>query len=111
LPAGRLDGVLSTFPSEYIMDGRTCAEVWRVLRPGGVLVIIPGATITGRSLPDRLGAMFNQAAFKSAGPDPRWTEPLVAAGFAVTLEHLQLPRAIVERTLASKPASSHSIAR
>lgn len=111
LPAGRLDGVLSTFPSEYIMDAQTCAEVWRVLRPGGDLVIVPGATITGRSLADRLGARFNQAAFQSAGPDPRWTRSLEAAGFAVTLEHLQLPRAIVERTVARKPASSLSIAR
>jgi SAM-dependent methyltransferase len=36
------DSVVSTFPSEYIADERTLAEVSRVLRPGGRLVIVPG---------------------------------------------------------------------
>src|SRR5260370_29778094 len=39
------DTVVSTFPSEYIYDRNTIAEVERVLRPGGRLLVVEGANI------------------------------------------------------------------
>ena len=39
------DTVVSTFPSEYIYEGDTIAEVSRVLRPGGRLIVIEGANL------------------------------------------------------------------
>ncbi len=39
------DSVVSTFPSEYIYDPDTIAEVARVLRPGGRLIVIEGANL------------------------------------------------------------------
>ncbi|TMD66960.1 MAG: class I SAM-dependent methyltransferase [Chloroflexi bacterium] len=39
------DTVVSTFPSEYIYDPDTIAEVARVLRPGGRLIVIEGANL------------------------------------------------------------------
>jgi SAM-dependent methyltransferase len=42
-PTGMFDSVISTFPSEYIYDPDTIAEVERVLRPGGRVIIIEGA--------------------------------------------------------------------
>lgn len=39
--------VIATFPTDFIADPRTLAEVRRVLRPDGVLVIVPGAAFTG----------------------------------------------------------------
>jgi len=44
-PAGMFDSVVSTFPSEYIYDPDTIAEVERVLRPGGRVIIIEGAQL------------------------------------------------------------------
>jgi ubiquinone/menaquinone biosynthesis C-methylase UbiE len=43
--ASSFDTVVSTFPSEYIYDPNTIAEVERVLRPGGRLIIIEGANL------------------------------------------------------------------
>src|SRR5579884_2537444 len=37
-----IDTVVSTFPSEYIYDPDTIAEIARVLRPGGRLIVIEG---------------------------------------------------------------------
>jgi len=37
------DNVISTFPSEYIYDPNTIAEIARVLRPSGHLIVIEGA--------------------------------------------------------------------
>lgn len=39
------DTVVSTFPSEYIYDPSTIAEVERVLRPGGRLIVVEGANL------------------------------------------------------------------
>nr|BBH89362.1 hypothetical protein KTC_41130 [Thermosporothrix sp. COM3] len=39
------DTVVSTFPSEYIYDPNTIAEVARVLRPGGRIIIVEGANL------------------------------------------------------------------
>jgi SAM-dependent methyltransferase len=42
---GSFDSVVSTFPSEYIYDPDTIAEVERVLRPGGRLIVVEGANL------------------------------------------------------------------
>ena len=42
---GSFDTVVSTFPSEYIYDPDTIAEVERILRPGGRLIVIEGANL------------------------------------------------------------------
>jgi ubiquinone/menaquinone biosynthesis C-methylase UbiE len=47
-----LDSVVVTFPSEYITDRLTLAEVRRVLNPSGRLVLVPMAWIWGKSLID-----------------------------------------------------------
>lgn len=39
------DTVVSTFPTEYIYDPNTIAEVERVLRPGGRLIVVEGANL------------------------------------------------------------------
>ncbi len=39
------DTVVSTFPSDYIYDPATIAEVERVLRPGGRVLVIEGANL------------------------------------------------------------------
>src|SRR5579859_5508954 len=43
--ANSFESVVSTFPSEYIYDPDTIAEVERVLRPGGRLIVIEGANL------------------------------------------------------------------
>ncbi|GAC1465764.1 MAG: hypothetical protein PVS3B3_35650 [Ktedonobacteraceae bacterium] len=42
---GSFDTVVSTFPSEYMYDPDTLAEVERVLRPGGRVIVIEGANL------------------------------------------------------------------
>jgi ubiquinone/menaquinone biosynthesis C-methylase UbiE len=39
------DTIVSTFPSEYIYDPDTIAEVERVLRPGGHFIVVEGANL------------------------------------------------------------------
>lgn len=44
-PTSSFDNVVSTFPSEYIYDPDTIAEVARVLRPNGRLIVVEGASL------------------------------------------------------------------
>ena len=48
--------VVTTFPSEYIAHPDTISEIWRLLQPGGRLIVMPTAWITGVSMPHRLAA-------------------------------------------------------
>lgn len=39
--------VVSTFPTEFVTESPTLAEVWRVMEPGGRFIIVPNAIFTG----------------------------------------------------------------
>ena len=41
--------IVATFPSEFILNPNSISEAYRVLKPGGKLVILPVAWITGSS--------------------------------------------------------------
>jgi ubiquinone/menaquinone biosynthesis C-methylase UbiE len=57
---GVFNSVVATFPTEYIMDPSTLKEIWRIMKPGGELVVIPLAWITGNSLSERWAAWLFQ---------------------------------------------------
>lgn len=69
-PSRTFDTVVSTFPSEYIFDARTLAQVHRVLRDDGRLVVVPAAWIVGRRLTDRAAAWLFRITHQ-APPSPQ----------------------------------------
>jgi ubiquinone/menaquinone biosynthesis C-methylase UbiE len=102
LMSGHFSSVLSTFPSEYIIDPDTLSEVWRVLQPGGAFVIVSSARISGRNLPDRFAAWLYRITGQSGKLHEGWAEPLERLGFSSHLDYVQLPRATVLRVIARK---------
>ena len=89
-PNNRFSQVVSTFPSEYIFDPQTLAEIYRVLIPGGIAIILPWAWITGDRSIDRAAAWL----FRVTGETPIWDdhllEPARTAGFSVSSEAVNL---------------------
>lgn len=102
LASETFDGVISTFPSAYILDPRTTAEAWRVLRPGGAWIVLPSTVITGRSLPDRAAAWLNRVTAQSGDLPEGWRRTFEQPGFTVSFERAHLPRADVFCIIARK---------
>jgi ubiquinone/menaquinone biosynthesis C-methylase UbiE len=48
-PDATFPAVISTFPTEFIIDPATLRDVHRVLQPGGRLVVVFGGTLTGKN--------------------------------------------------------------
>jgi ubiquinone/menaquinone biosynthesis C-methylase UbiE len=104
--SGRFDNVVATFPTEYIFDPQTLAAIWRVLRPGGKLVVVLAAWINGKGLPDRAAAwLFRVTGQGSPLPEAaleRIRAPFAVAGFDVRSEALEKEASTVLVIIATK---------
>jgi ubiquinone/menaquinone biosynthesis C-methylase UbiE len=74
--------VIATFPAEYILDPRTIAEVWRVLKPGGQMIMIDGAQFTQQDAYTSAVETAYRITGQTRTVDPR-ADLLRSAGFEV----------------------------
>lgn len=93
-PDSHFHQVVSTFPSEYIYDPPALAEIYRVLIPGGELLVLPVAWITSQQWYDRVAANL----FRVTGQSPEaytpdlvdeFSIPFQKSGFIVSVEILE----------------------
>jgi ubiquinone/menaquinone biosynthesis C-methylase UbiE len=75
--------ILSTFPTEYIFEPTTAVEIVRVLSPGGRLIIVLTAWITGKTLRERASALLFRLTGQSEPWYDAWQTPFAAYGLSV----------------------------
>ena len=109
------DTVLSTFPTEYIVDPATLTAVHRVLRENGRLVILPEGHLTGNGWLLRFIEWLFVITGQREQPIPAPDEPdersspwqpyrqrFVEAGFTVHFETIRLERSALTIVIAEK---------
>jgi ubiquinone/menaquinone biosynthesis C-methylase UbiE len=101
-PAGYFNTLITTFPTEFMMDPSTIAQVSRTLRPKGRVIVIPVAEIHGRSLVDRAAAWLFRVTGQSGELPDSWYAPYVQAGFDIAREDIDIGRSSVTRITATK---------
>jgi ubiquinone/menaquinone biosynthesis C-methylase UbiE len=104
-PSGCFDAVVSTFPTEFIIRPETLHEVYRVLKIGGRLVVVPNGVLTLGTPVSR----FLEWLYQITGQRGPWpVDPLAAfceAGFSkVELKTETLPGSQVWIIIAVKSA-------
>ncbi len=103
---GVFNSVVATFPSEYIFDPQSLREIHRLLLPGGELIIIPTAWITGRRMVDRLTACVFRVTGEAPGKPRNLPPPaksrIIQAGFDVASEIIELKGSQVLLIVAKK---------
>jgi hypothetical protein len=103
-PSAAFEQVVATFPSNYIFDPACPREIWRLLVPGGRLVIIPAAWNTGHKPCQRfLAGALRWIGWGRLPTQQAWVEPLQQAGFSADRQIIDLPDSQVLLILADKP--------
>lgn len=99
---GSFQTILATFPTEYIFLPATAAEIERTLSPGGRLVIVLTAWITGKSLRERLSSFLFRATGQSEPWDIHWHTPFSDCGMRVETKWIDLGHSRVCVLIAEK---------
>ncbi len=100
LPYSKLsfDTVVAAFPTEFIVDSRTLKCIWRVLGPGGSLIVVVQGRLLGRGPIYRfIEWLFEVTGQRQApGQEPRETEMWMEvdkrfeeAGFLIVLKKIR----------------------
>jgi len=101
-PNDGFDTIVATFPTEYITDVETLAEVKRCLSNDGRLIVLPAALPKNRFL-DWLFRTTHQSPVEAIDVvKTKFKEPFVKAGFKTHIEMLDIKSGVLFIVLADK---------
>ena len=98
--------IVSTFPTEFIVDPNAIQEFNRVLVQGWRLIFVPSATILPKHVLDRFARWLFDVTGQAVGDtvllEKAIRERYESAGFEIKIENVTLPRSVVWVVIATK---------
>ncbi len=104
LPFGdsSFDAIVSTFPTPFIIESETLAEVYRILKPGKRLVIVPSGVLTGGGVLKQ-GLEFAYQVTGQRGPwEVNLEDHFLSAGFSVEMVVQKCPYSVAYVIIATR---------
>ncbi len=102
-PKEHFDQIVTTFPPEFILAENSYSEAHRVLAPGGEMVILLTAWITGKHWLEKVAAWLFRITGQSPDWESRFLEPISRAGFQSRVERVRRESWELIIILANKP--------
>lgn len=104
--AAHFTSIVSTFPTEFIVDPNAIQEFNRVLTQGGRVIFVPSATIIPAHVLDRFARWLFDVTGQAVGDTVLWEKTIreryESAGFEIKIENVTLPRSVVWVVVATK---------
>ncbi len=112
--ANSFDTVYSSFPTPFILADETLQSVWRVLAPGGRLVLVPQAQLKDRGIAGRFvnwlyritGQRPEATTRREPSPSGAWAALVERQGLRLEIVPVALPRSDVLVIIAHKDAGA-----
>lgn len=101
-PTASFGAIISTFPTDFIVDPSTLEEVRRILQPSGQFIIVPNGILTGSNF---AGASLEWLYYITGQRDEKTvnlSELFTPYGFEAKLFEEQCPRSRVQVIVATK---------
>jgi ubiquinone/menaquinone biosynthesis C-methylase UbiE len=97
------DSVVSTFPTSFIIEAETLREVARILRPGGRLVVVLGARLSGRDPLSRFVEwLYSITGQRETLTGDSWRTPFATPGLAWQSMQIKMKRSQVFLLIAER---------
>jgi ubiquinone/menaquinone biosynthesis C-methylase UbiE len=100
--ADTFDTVISTFPSVYIFQTETLTEMYRVLRSGGRLIVLPAVWPKLQPLRWLYRLTGESPAESPIVMQEKWSQPYASAGFSCRVEIIDLRSSILLLIIGTK---------
>lgn len=99
--------IVATFPTEYIYTHSSVREMGRILKPGGSIIILPMAWITGKTILQKFFAWLFKVAGQSSDINQVLTDHFIEGfkqfGFTVEILFIDITKSTVLLLKISKP--------
>jgi len=97
------DQVVATFPSEYILNAQAISEIYRVLIPGGQLIVLPFARLKGKLWNDKTTGRIFDYKMITQNQCGKYCLVMMQQGFEITINQIDDDKSSVIFIIATKP--------